>query len=89
MLAKCCSPSCENSFRFLPEGTLFRLENDLVAKQSAPTNEYFWSCSGCSETMTLGISDEGRVMSGRMPETIRDGDLVIRKRGLLLSEVSL
>jgi len=44
MLGKCTNPSCSVSFRYLEEGTLFRLETDPALRWSNPkTREYYWS----------------------------------------------
>lgn len=92
MLAKCCNPSCAHSFRYLTEGKLFHLENDSARTPTDPSREYFWLCPSCSETMTLMLSNEGRVIAvalSRRVEIDRDADFSNRKKGLLLSDISI
>jgi hypothetical protein len=57
MLAKCASPSCSAPFRYLGEGTLFRLEAE---PSSLRHSEHFWLCSRCSERLTLRLDGEQR-----------------------------
>jgi hypothetical protein len=68
MLGKCTNPSCSASFRYMEEGTLFRLQTDPALRLSNPKRpEYFWLCRSCSATMTLHISKEGKVVPVALP----------------------
>jgi len=63
MLGKCSNPSCSASFRYMEEGTLFRLETDPTLRLSNPMKpEYYWLCRNCAAAMTLHISNEGKVI---------------------------
>jgi len=96
MLGKCTNPSCSVSFRYLEEGTLFRLETDPALRLSSPkTLEYYWLCRSCSAAMTLRISEEGKVMPVALPKPVHGGPhkrgfiSPRRQNGLLLSGVNL
>ena len=90
MLDKCCNPSCTHSFRYLTDGKLFRLEDSPALKPSSAQSEYFWLCPSCSATMTMRLSHEGRMITVPVSEPVhRDSDSANRKKGLLLSEVSI
>jgi hypothetical protein len=91
MLAKCFNSSCANEFRYLTDGKLFRLENDAALAQRNSRTEYFWLCPGCSQTMTLSISNEGNVVPAADSEPAHSGgnpNLRNRHKGLLLSGVT-
>ena len=53
MLSKCANPSCSTPFRYLREGQLFRFQSD----RSNTRTEFFWLCSGCSETYKVTQRD--------------------------------
>ena len=65
MLSKCANPDCSNSFRYLHEGKLFRLETGIGGKdglaraaesevrKSSRHLEFFWLCDNCAARMTL------------------------------------
>jgi hypothetical protein len=90
MLAKCCNPACAHPFRYLSDGKLFRLEDETTVRPSTFTREYFWLCPSCSTTMTLRISNDGRVITVPMSEAVHlDCDAADRKKRLLLKDVSL
>jgi hypothetical protein len=98
MLGKCTNPSCSASFRYMEEGTLFRLETDPVLGLSNPKRpEYYWLCRSCSAAMTLHIK-EGKVVPVALPAPLPDvlhngvphkSDFIWPKRegGLTLSDV--
>jgi len=93
MLAKCCNPSCVNPFRYLTDGKLFRLDYDAPVRASVLTKpEYFWLCPICSQTMTLRMCDEGKVIPVALPNSVHVGGgspiIPNRQKGLLLSRVS-
>ena len=91
MLAKCTNPSCSAEFRYLHEGTLFRLDLDsAVRPPEGKATEYFWLCGGCSATMTLRLGEDGTVIAVPLPHSV-GGDseekafvLGDRKNGLML-----
>jgi len=94
MLGKCTNPSCSASFRYLEEGTLFRLEAGPVLRLSNPKKpEYYWLCRSCSAAMTLHISKEGKVIPVALPAPVHGGsqgsDFISAKRedGLRMSQV--
>jgi|ERR1035438_637430 hypothetical protein len=74
MVAKCRNLSCSASFLYLEDGRLFRLESDpaLRSSQSRPV-EYFWLCQRCASMMTLRLTEDGKVITAPLPESIRDG----------------
>jgi len=61
MLSKCVNPACSNSFRYLHEGKVFRLERDPlpaeVSGNPAHHFEYFWLCPVCSSFLTVVFED--------------------------------
>jgi hypothetical protein len=64
MLAKCTNTLCCAEFRYLHEGTLFRLELDTTVRPlEDKATEYFWLCGGCSAKMTLRLGEEGTVIA--------------------------
>ncbi len=94
MLGKCTNPSCPASFRYMEQGTLFRLETDSALRLSNPRKpEYYWLCRNCSAAMTLHISKEGKVVPIALPVTLHGiphrSDLTEPKRkdGLTLCDV--
>jgi hypothetical protein len=95
MLAKCANPSCSASFHYLQEGRLFRLEAELTL--ASPANrpgetEYFWLCSRCSKTLTLGLGQDGTVVTRALPNYARqkpeDIANISRHQGKLLRSVT-
>ena len=96
MLAKCTNPSCSAEFRYLHEGTLFRLDLDsAVRPPEGKATEYFWLCGGCSATLTLRLGEDGTVIAVPFPHFAgRDSEekaFVVgdRKNGLLLHKTRL
>jgi hypothetical protein len=93
MLGKCTNAPCSASFRYLEEGTLFRLEIDPALRSSNPKKpEYYWLCRACSQAMTLCLSKEGEVIAVARPPVHggRHGSDFIpskREKGLILSDV--
>ena len=91
MLAKCTNPSCSAEFRYLHEGTLFRLVLDsAVRPPEVKATEYFWLCGGCSATLTLRLGEDGTVIAVPLPHSV-GGDseekafvVADRKNGLML-----
>src|SRR5579884_1813682 len=58
MLSKCANPGCDETFRYLHQGKIFRLYPNPILRASAPgiesvIAERFWLCSQCCETMTV------------------------------------
>lgn len=95
MLAKCINPNCQENFRYLESGRLFRLEPDPWA--SPPRNkipEYFWLCRHCAARMTLRIDiAQGIHISESIGDDPPDSDsfsfvLLERKYGLVLNGIS-
>jgi hypothetical protein len=92
MVSKCVNPYCAAPFRYLDQGRLFRLENDVPVKSREPA-EYFWLCSACSRTMTLCLSEDRGIAiapfkapAERAAERV-DFILLDRQRGLLLTSL--
>ena len=72
MLAKCANPACSATFRYLHEGRLFAIEDNVVSaggkSRADPeylgeshTREYFWLCSSCCRVMTVQIDGDHKV----------------------------
>jgi hypothetical protein len=95
MLAKCANPSCSVPFRYLENGTLFRVETDPWCSSDGRFREYFWLCRTCSTTLTLrldefaGIRLESPGLPLRRGEEGIDFVLLDRQNGMLLSRVTL
>jgi len=91
MLAKCSNPSCANTLRYLPDGRLFRLENDPRLKASYLRTEYFWLCPACSQSLTLGISNEGEVVPVALADKghVSNATITNHQKGMFLTNVSL
>jgi len=58
MVSKCANPSCSATFRYLREGTIFRVAAGPTAPEKdslpgTPSHERFWLCSKCSMKMTI------------------------------------
>ena len=90
MLSKCANPDCVATFRYLQQGKLFRLEKERMKDFSqSPEPEYFWLCGNCSETVSLRLDKESKVVmvSILTPESAGGSRFVAldRRDGLLLS----
>jgi hypothetical protein len=93
LLDKCSNPSCRESFRYLQQGRLFRLEcdPDSDSRYSPKRPEYFWLCGNCAGEMTLRLDETTRITTLRVTNAIepthKSMDFVPldRKRGLVLS----
>lgn len=92
MLNKCANPDCGETFRYLQEGRLFRVERERESIYSAPEQpEYFWLCANCCEKISLRLGSEERVTPVAVPDPIRGTTgrshfvLLDRKQGMLLS----
>lgn len=92
MLDKCSNPSCGESFRYLQQGRLFRLDNDLsvdLSRQSRP--EYFWLCANCAAKMTLRLDESTGIRTLSVPDQMHTTESTTnfvtldRKYGLVLS----
>ena len=71
MLAKCANGSCSASFLHLTEGRLFRLETDgPVWSLHSRETEYFWFCDYCSAGMTLGLTQDGRIVATGLADAL-------------------
>ena len=71
MVAKCSNPSCSTLFRYLKDGTLFRLEsNPTLPPSKSDRVEYFWLCNHCSSTMTLSLREDETVVTAPLPQRI-------------------
>ena len=58
MLSKCANPGCNETFRYLHQGKIFRLcptpEVQIATGTFKPQlHERFWLCPRCSKKMTL------------------------------------
>jgi hypothetical protein len=65
MISKCANPNCSNSFLYLHEGKLFRIDVEAAtdghghlgidpeAKKPVRRTEFYWLCHECSRNMTL------------------------------------
>ena len=90
MLSKCANPDCVATFRYLQQGKLFRLEKERTRDFSqSPEPEYFWLCGNCSETISLRLDQDSKIMMVTilLPETAGGSRFVAldRRDGLLLS----
>lgn len=92
MLNKCANPDCGETFRYLQEGRLFRVERERESVYSAPSQpEYFWLCANCCEKISLRLGTKERVTPVAVPDpicgTVGRSHFVLldRKEGLLLS----
>jgi hypothetical protein len=70
MLSKCTNSSCSNSFLYLHDGKLFRMdvivENEALrpeGKKHSRRIEYFWLCNECAASMTLSYRDGSGVVA--------------------------
>ena len=97
MLAKCSNPSCTETFRYLGQGRLFRLEADPVSRSytSYPEwvqEEYFWVCAECSKRYTLHLDEAGHVSVLPLPSPgsghPAEFAVVSRQDGMMLRSVS-
>jgi len=63
LLNTCANPNCSESFRYLRDGKLFRLQKEGKGSSSEISNpEYFWLCDHCAETMSLRLTGQGEVV---------------------------
>ncbi len=92
MLSTCANPNCRESFRYLRDGKLFRLQAEAKSSSSEISNpEYFWLCAGCCRDMSLRLAEDGQVIvvhaAASHAAMAADSDVVAldRRRGLLLS----
>src|SRR5690348_14227154 len=92
MLNKCANPECGETFRYLHEGRLFRVERERETADSAPDQpEYFWLCANCCEKISLRLGTKERVTPVSVPDPICGMTgrshfvLLDRKQGMLLS----
>ena len=90
MLSSCANPGCDESFRYLGEGKLFRLQAETKGSSSEISKpEYFWLCEHCSHITSLRLTEDGRVIVVYALErqTAAESDFIPldRRRGLLLS----
>jgi len=58
MLSKCANPGCNETFRYLHQGKIFRLspipEIQVATRMLRPElYERFWLCTGCAKKITL------------------------------------
>ena len=93
MVSRCFNPPCSARFRYLEDGSLFRLEPDAVTRAPVIEAEYFWLCNRCAATFTLALSEDGRVVLEVRPHYAHglrnDLPLTISRRpGMLLRSVS-
>ena len=90
LLDKCSNPSCHESFRYLQQGRLFRLESGPDSHYPK-RQEYFWLCRHCAGQMTLRLDEGGRIKTLHVPDRMQTTDSSVdfvsldRKRGLVLS----
>ena len=95
MLAKCANHACLTRFRYLENGTLFRLESDPQKSSDHKFPEYFWLCRGCSPSLTLRLNGAGRIRVAKSSDLQQPGDdgidfvLLDRQNGTLLSRITL
>lgn len=63
MLSTCANPDCCESFRYLRDGKLFRLQTEVKGSSSEISNpEYFWLCGRCADIMSLRLAEDGQVI---------------------------
>ena len=88
MLNKCANPSCNESFRYLYEGKLFRLEAGMGRGCEVVDAEYFWLCPKCCHDLSLGLGDESRVTPVQITSNTQNHQMQFltldRKEGMLL-----
>jgi hypothetical protein len=90
LLSKCANPDCVATFRYLQQGKLFRLEKERTKDFSqSPEPEYFWLCGNCSETISLRLNQDCKVVMVAMIAKEAPGSshfvALDRRDGLLLS----
>ena len=73
MLSKCLNPQCSETFQYLGQGRLFRIDFSESERKVAPAGkrpparsktppiEHFWLCEKCSAKMTIDFTEEGEV----------------------------
>lgn len=89
MLNTCANPNCSESFRYLRDGKLFRLQTEAKGSSSEISNpEYFWLCGHCAESMSLRLTGRGEVVvcasESHSPTAECDFIPLDRRGGLLL-----
>jgi hypothetical protein len=96
VLNTCANPACCESFRYLRDGKLFRLQAEVKGSSSEINNpEYFWLCVRCAEIMSLRLAEDGQVIvvdaseSGLAESAERDFIPLDRRGGLLLSSLQI
>jgi hypothetical protein len=86
-----CQSSCSVRFRYLEEGTFFRIDADAALKSSnVLRSEYFWLCHCCSENMTLRLDGEAGIRVALLADPVEcatDFVLLDRREGLVLSSI--
>ena len=71
MVSKCANPDCSAQFRYLRNGKLFRIHNEMLTAaeavaqnslQQAATrrDRFFWLCNECAGKMTL-VFEDGKI----------------------------
>ncbi len=62
MLTKCANPACDEPFRYLRDGRIFRVER-VADNDARPGHnvEHFWLCGKCSRVMMLRIDGQGEI----------------------------
>ena len=65
MLSKCANPGCPETFLYLHQGKLFRLDSGSEILAQIPVREvtrpsrqveFFWLCDECAAELTLGYT---------------------------------
>jgi len=96
LLNKCANLDCGESFRYLQQGKLFRVEKvtrDGSSEVEHP--EYFWLCQECSEKVSLRLDGNAKVtavaLSDRESRNTAEALFLPldRKEGVLLSYFQL
>jgi hypothetical protein len=63
VLNTCANPDCSESFRYMRDGKLFRLQTEFRGSSSEISNpEYFWLCGRCADIMSLRLAEDGQVI---------------------------
>lgn len=76
MLSKCLNPGCSETFQYMGQGRLFRIDFAEVGRRrtvsgtkeviaavpvKARPMEHFWLCESCAAAMTIEFGDSGEV----------------------------
>jgi hypothetical protein len=74
VLSKCANPECSETFRFLRQGKLFRLDPTPTLQSSAAVLGYrlyerFWLCDKCSLSLTILWNGKHAQIS-RLPDRV-------------------